>query len=194
VLITPPEDFMREHGVLKRILLVYREVVRRIERGEPVPDQELEAAARIIRYFIEGYHEHMEERYVFPRLRQAGVLKETIIELYIQHGRGRILTTRILGAVGKPHRLNEQARQGLSDSLTAFVRMYEPHEAREDTVIYPAFREIVSAREFVELGEMIEDEGDRRFGAAGFFGFVDRVADIERRLGIYELSKFTARV
>jgi hypothetical protein len=27
--VTPPEDLMREHGVLKRILLIYREGIRR---------------------------------------------------------------------------------------------------------------------------------------------------------------------
>ena len=27
--------------------------------------------------------------------------------------------------------------------MQAFVRMYEPHEAREDTVISPAFRQVV---------------------------------------------------
>ncbi|WP_222708901.1 hypothetical protein [Nonomuraea sp. C10] len=37
--VTPPEDLMREHGVLKRILLIYREGIRRINAGEPVPAQ-----------------------------------------------------------------------------------------------------------------------------------------------------------
>jgi len=27
--------------------------------------------------------------------------------------------------------------------MQAFDRMYEPHEAREDTVVFPAFRQIV---------------------------------------------------
>ena len=29
--VSPPEDLMREHGVLKRILLIYSEVIRRID-------------------------------------------------------------------------------------------------------------------------------------------------------------------
>src|SRR4051794_34306830 len=68
--VTPPEDLMREHGVLKRILLVYREGIRRIQGGEQFPAQPLNAGARIIRGFIEEYHEHLEEQYVFPRLRK----------------------------------------------------------------------------------------------------------------------------
>src|SRR5207237_5266049 len=38
-------------------------------------------------------------------------------------------------------------------SIQQFIRMYNPHEAREDTVLFPAFRKIVSPHEFDALGE-----------------------------------------
>jgi hypothetical protein len=69
--------------------------------------------------------------------------------------------------------------------------MYEPHEAREDTVVFPALREVVPAAEFRDLAEIFEDEEHRRFGERGFEGVVDQVADIEKSLGIYDLSQFT---
>ncbi|MFF3671793.1 hypothetical protein [Microtetraspora malaysiensis] len=34
----------------------------------------------------------------------------------------------------------------------------------------------------------------RRFGTSGFTGVVNQVADIEKSLGIYNLSQFTPRV
>jgi hypothetical protein len=33
----PPEDLMREHGVLKRVLLIYGEVLRRINAKQDFP-------------------------------------------------------------------------------------------------------------------------------------------------------------
>jgi hypothetical protein len=36
-------------------------------------------------------------------------------------------------------------------NMRQFIRMYSPHEAREDTVLFPAFRGIVSAHEFGSL-------------------------------------------
>jgi hemerythrin-like domain-containing protein len=188
--VTPPEDLMREHGVLKRVLLVYREVIRRIEAGAPVPDQELHASASVIRSFIEDYHEHLEEQYVFPRLRKAGKLNDITAVLLTQHRRGRALTDKVL-ATSTPHASKAQARRTLADALAAFVRMYEPHEAREDTVVFPAFRDIVPPKEFAQLGETFEDEEHRRFGQAGFTGIVNQVADIEKSLGIYDLAQFT---
>ncbi|WP_433424097.1 hypothetical protein ACQP1V_17315 [Microtetraspora malaysiensis] len=78
--------------------------------------------------------------------------------------------------------------------VPAFIRMYEPHEAREDTVVFPAFRDVVPPARFRDLGEIFEDEEHRRFGPSGFTGVVNQVADIEKSLGIYNLSQFTPRV
>src|SRR5204862_5274950 len=47
--VSPPEDLMREHGVLKRVMLVYDEIVRRIDARQDLPPQALADAAGIIR-------------------------------------------------------------------------------------------------------------------------------------------------
>ncbi|HEU5251392.1 MAG TPA: hypothetical protein VFW15_15520 [Thermoanaerobaculia bacterium] len=59
------------------------------------------------------------------------------------------------------------------------------------TVLFPAIRKIVSAHEYSALGEDFEKQEHRLFGEDGFEKMVDRIAAIEKRLGIYELSKFT---
>ena len=189
--VTPPEDLMREHGVLKRVLLVYREGIRRLQAGEQDPTHALNSGAGIIRSFIEDYHEHLEEQYVFPKLEQAGKLTDITAVLRTQHQRGRVLTDRVLAASTGAAALDQPARQALVQNMLAFIRMYEPHEAREDTVVFPALRDVVPAKEFRDLAETFEDEEHRRFGEPGFQGVVDKVADIEKSLGIYDLSQFT---
>src|SRR5437899_13110020 len=62
----PPEDLMREHGVLKRVLLIYGEALRRREAKQDFPPDALADAAGIIRSFIEDYHEKREEDFLFP--------------------------------------------------------------------------------------------------------------------------------
>ena len=71
--------------------------------------------------------------------------------------------------------------------------MYSPHEAREDTVLFPAFRKIVNVNEYDALGEEFEDKEHELFGADGFEKMVDRVAGIEKKLGIYDLAQFTPK-
>ena len=182
---------MREHGVLKRVLLIYREGIGRMQAGEQAPAQALSASAGIVRSFIEDYHEHLEEQYVFPPLEHASKLGDVTTVLRAQHQHGRVLTDRILAATAAGVVLDQAAREALVRDMSAFVRMYEPHEAREDTVVFPALRDVLPPKEFGELAETFEDEEHRRFGPAGFQGVVERVADIEKSLDIYDLSKFT---
>jgi hemerythrin-like domain-containing protein len=191
VQVTPPEDLMREHGVLKRILLIYREGIRRLQADEQDPSQALNASAAIIRSFIEDYHEHLEEKYLFPKLEQAGRLTDITSVLRVQHQRGRALTDRMLSATAGAAAPYQPAREALVQDMSAFIRMYEPHEAREDTVVFPALRDVLPPKEFGELAERFEDEEHQRFGQAGFQGVVERVAYIEKTLDIYDLSKFT---
>jgi hemerythrin-like domain-containing protein len=189
--VTPPEDLMREHGVLKRVLLIYREGIRRVEAGDELPVQALNAGAAIIRSFIEDYHEQLEEKHVFPKLEQAGKLADVTAVLRTQHARGRVLTDRVVAATSTAPALDQAKRDAVVQDMSAFIRMYEPHEAREDTVVFPALRQVVPANEFRDMADMFEDEEHRRFGQAGFEGVVDKVADIEKSLGIYDLNQFT---
>lgn len=85
-------------------------------------------------------------------------------------------------------------RQCLVCSMRQFIRMYEPHEAREDAVLFPALRKIVSPHEYDAMGENFEKKEHRLFGEDGFDLMVDRVAQIEQSLGIYELGQFTPKL
>lgn len=184
--VAPAEDLMREHGLLNRILLIYEESERRLS-GNNYTSGALKDAAGIIRHFIEEYHEKLEEEYLFPRFRKAGQLVALVDTLERQHKAGRKVTAAILQLAGA-----KQPDKGkLRDSLRAFIRMYRPHEAREDTVLFPAFHKIVSAREYAALGEQFEDREHKLFGEDGFEKMVDRVAGIEKQLGIYDLAQFT---
>jgi len=134
--IPPDDDLMREHGVLKRVLLVYRELMSRVQAGQRLPAAQAHDAALIVHDFIEGFHEGLEEGYVFPRLRQAGQLESTVTTLLVQHARGRVLTQFIL-----THTPAGAASAGtaadLAAAMSSFVRMYEPHEARADLFVDP---------------------------------------------------------
>ena len=175
--VSPAEDLMREHGLLNRVLLVYEECARRMDDGKGAPPQ-LGQAANIIRDFVEGYHEKLEEEFLFPRFRKANKLVDLVDTLQQQHEAGRKLTAAILD-------------QPAPAQLRAFIRMYRPHEAREDTVLFPAFRDLVGEKEYDRLGDRFEEREHQLFGKAGFEGQVENVAGIERALGIYELARFT---
>lgn len=189
--IPPTEDLMREHGVLNRLLLIYEEGIRRIWAGDRIPPGTLHDAAQLMRGFVEDYHERLEERWLFPRFRNAGQLVDLVDTLFAQHQRGRQLTDVILYLSTPAQLANPERRMGLAQTCGLYVRMYRPHEAREDTVLFPKLRQLVTPQEFAALGEQFEREERKRFGEEGFERVVDAVATIEKRLGIYHLAQFT---
>jgi hemerythrin-like domain-containing protein len=189
--ISPPEDLMREHGVLRRILLIYEDVYTRLNSGKEFPAEVLSSAADIIRRFIEEYHEKLEEDHLFPRFEKAGKLVELVTVLKEQHKAGRVLTQYIRKPTTEVALRDAGKRKELADKILLFMKMYRPHAAREDTVLFPVLRSIVSAQEFDSLGEEFEDQEDALFGEGGFEKVVAEVADLEKRLGIYEIAQFT---
>jgi hemerythrin-like domain-containing protein len=191
--VAPAEDLMREHGVLNRVLLIYEETLRRLDARQEQPTRTLAAAAGIIRRFIEDYHEKLEEESLFPRFEKAGKLVDLVAVLREQHQAGRRLTADIQSLVSGGRKTRDEDRSRLSASLRLFIRMYRPHEAREDTVLFPALRTIVSGKEYEDLGEAFEEKEHRLFGKEGFEGIVAEVAGLEKELGIYELSRFTPK-
>jgi hemerythrin-like domain-containing protein len=145
-------------------------------------------SAKIISSFIEQYHEKLEEDHLFPRFRKHNLLVDLVNTLQQQHEAGKKVTEQILVLAGSKAKADKEK---LSEGLHKFVRMYAPHEAREDTVLFPALHTIVSPHEYAALGEDFEKKEHQMFGKEGFEGMVPRVADIEKQLGIYDLAQFT---
>jgi hemerythrin-like domain-containing protein len=179
------EDLMREHGVLNRVLLIYDEAIRRIQTKEKFDPAVLIKAAGIIKSFIEDYHEKLEEDHIFPRFEQSGKLIELTTNLRAQHAMGRRVTERIQASA------KSGDNETLHTLLAAFNRMYRPHEAREDTVLFPALHKVVSKHEYDAMGEQFEGIERKTFGGDGFDMAVDQVTELEKQFGIYDISQFT---
>lgn len=191
--VSPPEDLMQEHGLLNRVLLIYDACILHLLNNSQFPVDALGRAAAIIRQFVEDYHEKQEEDYLFPRFRKANQLTDLVAVLLQQHQAGRTITDQITTLCKQPN-WQEPDHQKMIGLLSDFNRMYRPHEAREDTILFPAFRKIVSRHEYDSLGEEFEKNEQLLFGKDGFEVMVEKVAGIEKALNIYDLAQFTPTV
>lgn len=192
--VTAPEDLMREHGVLNRCLLIYEEAMRRVRRREEVSPEVFHHTADLVRRFVEEYHEKNEENYIFPQFKRAQKLVELVETLTTQHRAGRAVTARILELSTAENFLKSQNQAALLDACGSFIRMYRPHEAREDTVLFPALRTILKPKDVEQLGDRMEEDEHKVLGDEGFEKSVAQVEAIEKQLRIYELSQFTPKV
>ena len=189
--IPPTEDLMREHGILNRVLLSYEEIVKRLDNNKNFKIDNLKQGALIIRNFIEDYHEKLEEQYIFSRFQKAGKLVDLVNSLLDQHKAGRILTDQIIDLANEDKVSDSNNKQKLIQAIKSFIIMYRVHEYREDTELFPAFRSLITQKEFEELADLFEDTEHELFGKEGFQGILKQVEIIEKDLDIYDINKFT---
>ncbi|MHB9141111.1 MAG: hemerythrin domain-containing protein [Paludibacter sp.] len=184
------ENLMREHALLSRLMLIYDHCNVQLVNNRAFDRESLTNAANVIKHYIEDYHEKAEEEYLFPYIVNANKLPELIQLLFIQHAEGRKLTLKIIQVTKQKPSLNTDESLKLSVLLTKFNSMYRPHAAREDTVVFPALRNSISNNKYLEMSENFKKKEQLLFGADGFDSMLEKVAVIEKKLGIYELADF----
>jgi len=192
--VTATEDLMREHGVIRRALLVYAEIAPKLRQNSASVDASaIRKTAQLFREFGENYHEKMlEEQHIFPRIRKMGKPELTRYAdiLTAQHQRGREITDYIL-AVTNASRIASANAEPLAKVFESFVLMYENHAAREDTIIFPAWKTNFTDKQLDEIGDRFEDIERKMFGKDGFDDAEKKISGIETILGFSDLSQFT---
>ena len=192
--VTATEDLMREHGILRRALLVYKECATRMRQDlASVPPEHLEKTAQLFRVFGEEYHEKkLEETHIFPILKKtpnpAAVYADVLIA---QHARGREITDYLLAQTAGD-KIPTASGNDFINALESFVRMYEHHAVVEDTLVFPVWRKLITPEQFDDLGAQFEEIEQEQFGEDGFEAALRRMAEIEQSLGLADLGMFTA--
>lgn len=191
--VTATEDLMREHGVIRRALLVYAEIADKIRKSPASVDAAaLNKAAKLFRTFGEDYHERMlEEQHIFPIVRKMkGEAAKYPDILIAQHNRGREITDYTL-SVTSGARISTLHAEPLARAFEGFVRMYENHAAREDTIVFPAWKTNFSNKQLDELSDQFEDIEHKMFGKDGFEDAEKTISNIESAFGFGDISQFT---
>jgi hemerythrin-like domain-containing protein len=164
---------MREHGVLRRALLVYTAAASKLHSNPAsVSPDALQKNARLFRAFGEDYHEKkLEEAYIFPAVKNTESPATAYPDILItQHSREREITDYI-PSVTQGAKLGAMNAEPLSRAMESLVLMYRHHAAREDTIVFPAWKKTLSEKGYDEMGEKFEEIEHQQFGDdRGFSG------------------------
>ena len=192
--VTATEDLMREHGVLRRALLIYSAAAIKL-RANPatIPPDALQKTAKLFRAFGEEYHEKkLEEAYIFPAVKKVGGEAASYPDmLVVQHNRGREITDYII-KMTQDAKFSGNNAEPVAKVLEAFVLMYRNHAAREDTIIFPAWKGTMTGKQLDEMNDKFEDIEHKQFGEDGFEDAVKQIREIEQSLGLADIAQFTA--
>jgi len=191
--VTATEDLMREHGVIRRALLVYSQLADKLRKSPGSVDAAaLHRVGQLFRTFGEDYHERLlEEQHIFPVVRkmkgEAAKYPDILVQ---QHQRGREITDYLL-SVTSQSKISVQHGEPLAQTLEGLVRMYENHAAREDTIVFPAWKTNFSNKQLDELSDQFEDIEHKMFGKDGFEDAEKVISGVEGAFGFADIAQFT---
>jgi hemerythrin-like domain-containing protein len=152
----------------------------------------LSDTAKLFRRFAEDYHEHaLEEDHIFPVVRKLNSPVAQLPDVLLtQHQRGREVTDYIQRIATGSSLAGSEAER-FSTILDGFIAMYGPHAAREDTVLFPAWKAALGEKAYDEMGEKFEDLEKKMFGHDGFEDALGRITKIEAAFGLSDLAAVT---
>lgn len=187
---SPIEDLSKEHGVLERLLLIYDKVINDAASGMGFNARAINGATRIFKDYIGEHHDRCEERYIFPKFREANYIVELIDILQYQHDVAKRLTGEILERTSPGSPMDESGVKRVTSLCCSLVYMYRPHMSREQTVVSPTFYDIVTEGYIKDIKEEMEAEEKKLLGETGFRGLVGRVSEIEKEVGTHDLQQY----
>lgn len=143
------ELFLECHGRIRQFAKLAQETGQRRDLSEP---DVVDACKRVERYFVEALPLHVrdEEDSILPRLNgRSAELDRALSEMQAQHQEHEPVLARMLSACrtvraapADPLGLLE-----LSQLAEQLIRAFEAHLALEETVIFPALRQLLTDAE-----------------------------------------------
>lgn len=76
--------------------------------------------------------------------------------------------------------------------MEGLARMYEHHAAREDTIIFPAWKKNFTNKQLDAIADQFEEIEHQTFGKDGFEHAEKKISAIEESLGLSDLAQFTS--
>lgn len=192
---TAYEELMSEHSIFRRVLYVYTQAAQLCDTDPVrVPVGSLARAATLFRNVGEDFHENvLEEKHVFPAVTQLAPDVRAMPDiLRAQHDAGRAITTYILQTCAKG-RIPAASGKQFARTLRDFVWMYQNHAAREDTILFPAWKKMLG-NEYQDASREFERLTQQHWGPDGFKDAAQKLAAIEADFGMENLGTFTATV
>jgi hypothetical protein len=103
------------------------------------------------------------------------------------------MVTDYILAITQTGRIEAGKGAEMASVLESLSLMYQNHAAREDTIIFPAWKLTLSTKELDEMGDKFEDIEHEQFGEDGFENAVRQIAEIETALGLADIGRFTVQ-
>ncbi|MEW6274970.1 MAG: PAS domain-containing protein [Bacillota bacterium] len=169
-----------EHRLIEKMLEILQKEAEKLKNKQGNP----ETVTRALDFFTEfadGCHHQKEEKALFPLLQERGIPKEggPIGVMLAEHEEGRKLVARMKEAA------DQKDWPQLAEAAAGYSELLKGHIWKEDDVLYPAGKKVLSAGDAGSLVERFE-EIEKELGPGVHEKYARLVHELERKSGAIE--------
>lgn len=186
-----------EHQMIVELLGALHAYATRLRAGASVDPADLARFAEVLRELVDYRHHEKEEGILLPLLarngfdwsdglleelrREHGHLRHLIDVLYQAGAKHASVDESAAGLVGARRATSLEDRRQIADTALAFVELKRLHEAKEESVLYPAVRQRLGARALERLGRELDQFDEVLARQAGSAQVFREVAELVQR-------------
>jgi len=181
----PIAILMEEHRVIERAIRLLQKVVERIDAGRDVEASVLADLVDFIRNFADRCHHAKEEKILFQTFAEKGIPVEggPIGVMLFEHEEGRRAARAMAEAASKIKDGDLSKSKDFSENAKNYAQLLTQHIYKEDNILYPMGRRLLSEEEKEELIRRFEVVERKEIGEGVHEKYINLLKDLERRLG-----------
>ncbi len=154
-----------EHRLIQQVVAGMSYLESRITAGAEIDQTLLNRIVEFLRSFADHLHHAKEEALFFPALERRGVPAQgcPVGALLHEHTKGRALVTEFEQAIEASAPKTDGSTERLTAAMRALAELYPAHIWKEDYLLFPMSKKVLTADDEAELSEKFE-ELDRKLG------------------------------
>lgn len=173
------EALKHEHRVIERGLAVLGAIVHRLEHGESVPADKVQALLDFFRTFADRCHHGKEEGLLFPQLEGKGIPCEggPIGVMLYEHDEGRAFVRQM---TEEANNLSDPAaREQFVQAAHGYIGLLRQHIDKEDNVLFQMAENVLSEDDDRQLADAFERHEREEIGEGVHERFHQLIHELE---------------
>ena len=160
------EQLKEEHQAILLMLKVMEAVCKKLETGEDVSKDDLNAMVKFIKEFADKSHHLKEEDLLFPAMEEAGIPREggPIGVMLSEHTTGREYVKGLSLGITDYAKGNSNAVNQIIENARNYSSLLSNHIHKEDNVLYPMAEMHISKEKQEELLKEFETVDREKIG------------------------------
>lgn len=163
------------------MLRIVEKICERLEAGEMVSADDLDAIVEFFRIFVDRCHHGKEEDLLFPALEHAGIPREhgPIGQMLVDHDQGRSYVSDFARAVLSYREGDANAPMNIVAAARNYQRLLGDHITKENEVLFPVADAKLTDAQQETLYDEFEHLEKTKIGEGKheeFHGLLDRLA------------------